>query len=148
MSETQVLEDELRLYFDYQRKLPSILERYNAVQAKLNAYGVSSPAIRDREEAKYQRGTRVYSDARLLDLIEERDRLESEVKYKTGFCARIQAMIDEADLSPEETELLQYRFEKGYSLRLIGSLFLCQKDKAKVMIDDLLSKIAKKDTVC
>lgn len=123
MGDNQTLENELRLFFDYKRKLPQIRERLDAAQAKLDTFGVSSPKIRSTEEAKYQRGTPIYSNARLLTLIEERDRLQAEVTYKTGFCARIQAMIDSADLSPEEMELLQYRYRDMYSLRLLGQMY-------------------------
>jgi hypothetical protein len=50
------------------RKLARIYEDLIELNVRINNYGVSSPKIMTIEEAKYQKGTKIYTDVPLLEL--------------------------------------------------------------------------------
>ena len=142
MEDIKVIEEELRLYYIYVTQLPHLEDKLYEVSAELNSFGIHSPTIRSSEEAKYQRGTPIYSDRNLVELIFEEEAMQKELEYKKSFCIRVKGMLDQ--LSADDVELIEYRYKYRYSLRLMGQMYYCNKDsiseKLKVILLTMLKK--------
>ena len=102
----------------------------------MNIYGVKSPRIISQEEAKYQKGTMVYSDAALLEKIELRDSLIKDYLYKDWYCLKIQEFLEH--LQPDDVELLSMRFEMRYTLRQIADIYYSNKDSIQKRIQEIM----------
>ena len=77
----QVIDRELRNHYEYKKQLEEVNERIAEIDAQLTSIG--SPRIMSPDEAKYQKGTRIYSDINMLELFQEQDQLiEQRYKYK------------------------------------------------------------------
>ncbi len=143
MNDYSTVEENLRDYYRFRREIPRIREKLEEVSARLNAFGVSSPQIRSLEEAKYQRGTKIYSTVNLLELIEKEDWYRAELTYKTTFCERMEQMIEDADLTADEEELLHNRYGRGYSLRLLAMMDNSNKNTISRRIHAILARFEK-----
>lgn len=139
MEDIKAIEEEIRLYYIYIAQIPHLEEKLFEISSELNSFGIHSPKIRSTEEVKYQRGTVIYSDRNLLELIFSEELMQKELEYKKEFCIRIKGMLDQ--LSPEEQELIEYRYKYRYSLRLLAQMYLSNKDSVYLRLSSIIKKI-------
>lgn len=95
----------------YCQKLVRIYDALKDINARINTFGVSSPKLMTIEEAKYQKGTRIYSDVPLLELFAEEDRLKEEYEWLRQVCSRTRRKLSAMFLDTEELTILHYRYE-------------------------------------
>ena len=89
-----------------------IWERLQEIAIELNG-SVKSPSIRSEEEAKYQRGTRIYK-SNIIELMNEEEVLSHQYEmYETE-------LNDIQHFLANEIELLYQRYECGRSFETIG----------------------------
>lgn len=105
------------------RGLSGKYEKLCELEARLDSFGVSSPTIRSKEEAKYQRGTRIYSDRPLLELLDEEERLSKEIRLDIEVIHAIASNLQALQLNEFQTDLLYYYFEKRWTYNQIGERF-------------------------
>lgn len=141
MTETwfKSVEYRINVFLDYCYELPALYDQINQIQSELNIYGVKSPRIISQEEAKYQKGTKVYTDAALLEKIELRDSLIKDYLYKDWFCLKIQEFLE--TLSSEDVELLSMRYERRCTLRQMAVMLYSNKDSIQKRLSLILEKI-------
>jgi len=133
----QQVDRELRSYYFYLQKLDRIQEKIYEIDVKLTSVG--SPPIRSSEEAKYQRGTRIYSDINLLELFEEQDELIKQKQDLIYLVSRMQKRL--CRLSDEEMKLIEQRYRFKKTLRELAATMCSNKDTLKMRIDKLLLKL-------
>jgi hypothetical protein len=78
---------------------------------------VRSPAIRSEEEAKYQRGTRIYK-SNIIELMNEEEMLSRQYDMYETELNDIQRFLEK--LTDNEIVLLYERYECGRSFETIG----------------------------
>ena len=139
MIETQDAETRIKFFVQCARSLPRLYEQAQECSILLNNYGVSSPRIMSLEEAKYQKGTRIYSNINLLEAIEAET--EAWVKYHEAslYCGRMGRQF--AKLDEFELDLLYYKYECAMTLDQIGALIGYSKSHTKRLIDNVLRKL-------
>ena len=81
----QVIDRELRNHYEYKKQLEEVNERIAEIDEQLTSIG--SPRIMSPDEAKYQKGTKIYSDINMLELFQEQDQL---IKQKQDEQRRVQ----------------------------------------------------------
>lgn len=129
---------ELRLFVAYARSLIRLYEEANEVSMRLNTYGVSSPKILSPEEAKYQKGTKIYSNINLLDLMEQESAAWGEYHRASSYCNRMARSF--IGLDDEELMLLYLRYEKGYTFEQIGMIINYSAVHARRLLFKCLEK--------
>ena len=97
-------------------RIVDIWDRLQEIAIELNGL-VRSPSIRSEEEAKYQRGTRIYK-SNIIELMNEEEMLSKQYKMYETELSDIQNFLTK--LSDKEIELLYERFECGRSFETIG----------------------------
>lgn len=97
-------------------RVVDIWDRLQEIARELNG-SVRSPSIRSEEEAKYQRGTRIYK-CNIIELMNEEEMLSKQYKMYETELSDIQNFLTK--LSDKEIELLYERFECGRSFETIG----------------------------
>ncbi len=102
------------------RKLARIYEDLIELNVRINNYGVSSPKIMTIEEAKYQKGTKIYTDVPLLELFAEEDALKREYKVTSAMCSLIKVKLASLQLSDSDLKLLYYRYERNFTYEQIA----------------------------
>ena len=135
--ELQVIDRELRNHYEYKKQLETVNERITEIDVKLTSVG--SPPIRSIEEAKYQRGTRIYSDVNLLELFEEQDELIKQKQDLIYLIGRVQVKLNK--LNDEELQLIEQRYRFKKTLRELAATMCSNKDTLKMRIDKLLLKL-------
>lgn len=110
---------DLTLHFDSLRELCQLSEKIHETRRQLAALrspSPQSPRIRSKAEAKYQRGTRVYTDEPLLTALERADALQAEIsaleaQYGTAVLSfsRTASILSAASFSPYELGLIYDR---------------------------------------
>lgn len=133
----QQVDRELRSYYFYLKKIERLQEKIYEIDVKLTSVG--SPPIRSLEEAKYQRGTRIYSDVNLLELFEEQDELIKQKQDLIYLVSRMQKRL--CRLSDEEMKLIEQRYRFKKTLRELAATMCSNKDTLKMRIDNLLLKL-------
>lgn len=108
-------EAEIKYLYVSKKVLKKKKARIKEIDALLNAYGVASPQIRSSEEAKYQRGTKIYTDMPLMELFTEQDQLIEECRAREAVCALIQEKLDALGLTKQEERLLFFRYQRDYT---------------------------------
>ena len=138
IDELEAVDKQLRLFIYYCQSLPILWE--DAKQAEDDYYSgaLKAPPIKSSEEAKYKKSTSCPID-RMAEMIQRKDDLMAEYKHRADFCRQIQEKLME--LSNDEIELLYWRYEREFSLRLIGQMYFTNKDTVKARIDKILQKI-------
>ena len=99
---------DIEYYYRTRRKIKRITARIKEIDTELDSYGVSSPRILSKEEAKYQKGTRIHTDAPLLELISEKDDLDKELAMAESICRQIESKMDALQLTQEEKKMPTY----------------------------------------
>lgn len=133
----QQVDRELRSYYFYLKKIERLQEKIYEIDVKLTSVG--SPPIRSLEEAKYQRGTRIYSDINLLELFEEQDELIKQKQDLIYLVSRMQKRL--CRLSDEEMKLIEQRYRFKKTLRELAILENSNKDTIFKQIEKTLRKL-------
>ena len=94
------------------QELIRLYDQIREIDIQLNNYGISSPKIMSLEEAKYQKGTKIYSDVPLLELIAKQDDLVREYVFLTESCSRVKKKLIRMDLNSNDLMILYYRYER------------------------------------
>ena len=130
---------ELRDYYFYIEKLKNINDEIKRIDVKLN--GIGSPAIRNPEEAKYQRGTVIFSNLNMLELFEEQDKLQEQKRDCLYIIKRTEKKLQRLD--KEELKLVELRYNQKKTLRQLADIMHSNKDTVKFKIDEILILLVK-----
>lgn len=133
----QVIDRELRNHYEYKKQLEMVNEHIAEIDVKLTSVG--SPPIRSIEEAKYQRGTKIYSDINLLELFEEQDELIRKKQDLTYLISRMQKRLSR--LSDEEMKLIEQRYRFKKTLRELAVDEYGGKSTMSRRLDEILIKL-------
>lgn len=133
----QQVDRELRSYYFYLQKIERLQEKIYEIDVKLTSVG--SPPIRSLEEAKYQRGTKIYSDVNLLELFEEQDELIKQKQDLIYLVSRMQKRL--CRLSDEEMKLIEQRYRFKKTLRELAVKMDSNKDTINAKINMVISKL-------
>lgn len=137
IDDLEAVDKQLRLFIYYCQSLPILWE--DAKQAEDEYYygALKAPPIKSSEEAKYKKSTSCPID-RMAEMIQRKDDLMAEYKRRAEFCKQIQKKLIE--LSPDEIELLYWRYEKEMSLRLLGTIYGYGKSQMSRILEKILFK--------
>ncbi len=133
----QVIDRELRNHYEYRRQLEDVTYRIAEIDAQLTSVG--SPRIMSPEEAKYQKGTRIYSNLNMLDLFQEQDELMKQKQDLLYLISRVQARLNK--LNDEELKLIEQRYKYKKTLRELAQNMYNGKSTMSRRLDDILLKL-------
>ena len=136
----QVIDRELRNHYEYKKQLEMVNERIAEIDTQLTSIG--SPRIMSPEEAKYQKGTKIYSNLNMLDLFQEQDQLIKQKQDLLYLISRVQVKLNK--LSDEELKLIEQRYKYRKTLRELAAEMCSNKDTVQMQIITILSKIVEK----
>lgn len=117
-------------------RLVEIWDRLQEINRELNG-AVRSPSIRSEEEAKYQRGTRIYR-CNIIELMNEEDILSKQYRMYETEINDIQRFLEK--LTDNEIELLYERYECGRSFETIGYILGYDHSVVQRKIKNILRK--------
>nr|DAN80830.1 MAG TPA: Protein of unknown function (DUF1492) [Caudoviricetes sp.] len=117
-------------------RLVEIWDRLQEINRELNG-AVRSPSIRSEEEAKYQRGTRIYRCS-IIELMNEEDILSKQYRMYETELNDIQRFLEK--LTDNEIELLYERYECGRSFETIGYILGYDHSVVQRKIKNILRK--------
>ena len=135
----QVIDRELRNHYMYKRKLEEVSYRIAEIDAQLTSIG--SPRIMSEDEAKYQKGTKIYSNLNMLDLFQEQDDLMREKQDLIYLISRVQVKLNL--LNDEEIGLIEKRYRNKKTLRELAIELCSNKDTIYYQIEKILAKLKK-----
>ncbi len=133
----QVIDRELRNHYEYKRQLEIVNERIAEIDAQLTSIG--SPKIMSTDEAKYQKGTRIYSDINMLELFQEQDQLIKQKQDLLYLISRVQVRLNKLD--EEDMQLLEQRYKYKKTLRELAQNAYNGKSTMSRKLDDILLKL-------
>ena len=133
----QVIDRELRNHYEYKKQLETVNERIAEIDAQLTSIG--SPRIMSPEEAKYQKGTRIYSDINMLELFQEQDQLIKQKQDLLYLISRVQVKLNKLDA--EELKLIEQRYKYKKTLRELAQNMYNGKSTMSRRLDDILLKL-------
>lgn len=133
----QVIDRELRNHYEYKKQLEEVNERIAEINAQLTSIG--SPRIVSPEEAKYQKGTRIYSDINMLELFQEQDQLIKQKQDLLYLISRVQVKLNKLD--EEDIKLLEQRYKYKKTLRELAQNAYNGKSTMSRKLDDILLKL-------
>ena len=133
----QVIDRELRNHYEYKKQLEAVNERIAEIDAQLTSIG--SPRIMSPEEAKYQKGTRIYSDINMLELFQEQDQLIKQKQDLLYLISRVQVKLNKLD--EEDMKLIEQRYKYKQSLRKLAQNMYHGKSTMSRRLDEVLWKI-------
>ena len=133
----QVIDRELRNHYEYKKQLEEVNERIAEIDAQLTSSG--SPRILSPEEAKYQKGTRIYSDINMLELFQEQDQLIKQKQDLLYLISRVQVKLNKLDA--EELKLIEQRYKYKKTLRELAAEMCSNKDSTNKQIENVLIKL-------
>lgn len=133
----QVVDRELRNHYEYKKQLDTVNERIAEIDAQLTSIG--SPRIMSPDEAKYQKGTRIYSDINMLELFQEQDQLIKQKQDLLYLISRVQAKLNKLD--DEELKLIEQRYKYKKTLRELAAEMCSNKDTINAKINMVISKL-------
>ena len=133
----QVIDRELRNHYEYKKQLEEVNERIAEIDAQLTSIG--SPRIVSSEEAKYQKGTRIYSDINMLELFQEQDQLIKQKQDLLYLISRVQVKLNKLD--EEDMQLLEQRYKYKETLRDLAQNTYNGKSTMSRKLDDILLKL-------
>lgn len=133
----QVIDRELRNHYEYKKQLEMVNERIAEIDAQLTSIG--SPRIVSPEEAKYQKGTRIYSDINMLELFQEQDQLIKQKQDLLYLISRVQVKLNKLD--EEDMQLLEQRYKYKKTLRELAAEMCSNKDSMNKQIENVLIKL-------
>lgn len=133
----QVIDRELRNHYEYRRQLEDVTYRIAEIDAQLTSVG--SPRIVSPEEAKYQKGTRIYSDINMLELFQEQDRLIKQKQDLLYLISRVQVKLNKLD--EVDMQLIEQRYKYKKTLRELAQNMYNGKSTMSRRLDDILLKL-------
>ena len=133
----QVIDRELRNHYEYRRQLEDVTYRIAEIDAQLTSIG--SPRIVSPEEAKYQKGTRIYSDINMLELFQEQDQLIKQKQDLLYLISRVQVKLNRLD--EEDMQLIEQRYKYKKTLRELAQNMYNGKSTMSRRLDDILLKL-------
>ena len=133
----QVIDRELRNHYEYKKQLEEVNERIAEIDAQLTSIG--SPRIVSPEEAKYQKGTRIYSDINMLELFQEQDLLIKQKQDLLYLISRVQVKLNKLD--EEDMQLLEQRYKYKKTLRELAIEMCSNKDTLRMKIEEIMKKL-------
>lgn len=133
----QVIDRELRNHYEYKKQLETVNERIAEIDTQLTSIG--SPRIMSPEEAKYQKGTRIYSDINMLELFQEQDQLIKQKQDLLYLISRVQVKLNKLD--EEDIKLLEQRYKYKKTLRDLAQNAYNGKSTMSRKLDDILLKL-------
>ena len=133
----QVIDRELRNHYEYKKQLETVNERIAEIDTQLTSIG--SPKIMSPEEAKYQKGTRIYSDINMLELFQEQDQLIKQKQDLLYLISRVQVKLNKLD--EEDIKLLEQRYKYKKTLREMAAEMCSNKDSMNKQIENVLIKL-------
>lgn len=133
----QVIDRELRNHYEYRRQLEDVNERIAEIDAQLTSIG--SPRIVSPEEAKYQKGTRIYSDINMLELFQEQDQLIKQKQDLLYLISRVQVKLNKLD--EVDMQLIEQRYKYKKTLREMAQNTYNGKSTMSRKLDDILLKL-------
>lgn len=117
-------------------RVVDIWDRLQEIDNELNG-GVKSPTIRSEDEAKYQRGTRIYR-CNIVELMNEEEILIKQYQMYEAELNDIQLFLEK--LTDNEIELLYERYECGRSFETIGYILGYDHSVVQRKIKNILRK--------
>ena len=135
----QVVDRELRNHYEYRRQLEDVNYRIAEIDAQLTSIG--SPRIMSTDEAKYQKGTRIYSDINMLELFQEQDQLIKQKQDLLYLISRVQVKLNKLD--EEDMQLIEQRYKYKKTLRELAQNTYNGKSTMSRKLDEILIKITK-----
>lgn len=135
--ELQVIDRELRNHYEYKKQLEEVNEHIAEIDAQLTSIG--SPRIMSPDEAKYQKGTKIYSDINMLELFQEQDQLIKQKQDLLYLISRVQARLNK--LNDEELKLIEQRYKYKKTLRELAQNMYNGKSTMSRRLDDILLKL-------
>lgn len=133
----QVIDRELRNHYEYKRQLEDVNYRIAEIDAQLTSIG--SPKIMSPDEAKYQKGTRIYSDINMLELFQEQDQLIKQKQDLLYLINRVQVKLNKLD--EEDMRLIEQRYKHKKTLRELAQNTYNGKSTMSRKLDDILLKL-------
>lgn len=133
----QVIDRELRNHYEYKKQLEMVNERIAEIDAQLTSIG--SPRIVSPEEAKYQKGTRIYSDINMLELFQEQDLLIKQKQDLLYLISRVQVKLNKLD--GVDMQLIEQRYKYKKTLRELAQNMYNGKSTMSRRLDDILLKL-------
>lgn len=133
----QVIDRELRNHYEYRRQLEDVTYRIAEIDAQLTSIG--SPRIMSPEEAKYQRGTKIYSNINMFELLQEQDLLIKQKQDLLYLISRVQVKLNKLD--EEDMQLLEQRYKYKKTLRELAQNTYNGKSTMSRKLDDILLKL-------
>lgn len=133
----QVIDRELRNHYEYKKQLEEVNERIAEIDAQLTSIG--SPRIMSPDEAKYQKGTRIYSDVNMLELFQEQDQLIKQKQDLLYLISRVQVKLNKLD--EEDMQLLKQRYKYKKTLRELAAEMCSNKDSVSKLLESIMGKI-------
>lgn len=135
----QVIDRELRNHYEYRRQLEDVNYRIAEIDAQLTSIG--SPKIMSTDEAKYQKGTRIYSDINMLELFQEQDQLIKQKQDLLYLISRVQVKLNKLD--EEDTLLIEQRYKYKKTLRELAQNMYNGKSTMSRRLDEVLLRLIK-----
>lgn len=133
----QVVDRELRNHYEYKKQLETVNERIAEIDAQLTSIG--SPRIMSPDEAKYQKGTRIYSDINMLELFQEQDQLIKQKQDLLYLISRVQVKLNKLD--EEDMRLLEQRYKYKKTLRELAVVMCSNKDSVSKLLESIMRKM-------
>ena len=133
----QVIDRELRNHYEYKKQLETVNERIAEIDAQLTS--IRSPKIMSPDEAKYQKGTKIYSNLNMLDLFQEQDELMKQKQDLLYLISRVQVKLNKLD--EEDTLLIEQRYKYKKTLRELAAEMCSNKDSMNKQIENVLIKL-------
>ena len=133
----QVIDRELRNHYEYKKQLEEVNERIAEIDAQLTSIG--SPRIVSPEEAKYQKGTRIYSDINMLELFQEQDQLIKQKQDLLYLISRVQVKLNKLD--EVDMQLIEQRYKYKKTLRELAVEMCSNKDTLRMKIEEIMKKL-------
>lgn len=133
----QIIDRELKNHYMYKRKLEEVSYRIAEIDAQLTSIG--SPRIMSEDEAKYQKGTRIYSDINMLELFQEQDQLIKQKQDLLYLISRVQVKLNRLD--EEDMQLIEQRYKYKKTLRELAQNMYNGKSTMSRRLDDILLKL-------
>ena len=133
----RVIDRELKNHYAYKRKLEEVNYRIGEIDAQLTSIG--GPRIMSEDEAKYQKGTKIYSNINMLDLFQEQDELMKQKQDLMYLIDRIQVKLNR--LNNKELRLIEQRYKHGKTLRELAIDEYVTKNTVCRRINEILLKL-------
>lgn len=133
----QVIDRELRNHYEYKKQLEMVNERIAEIDAQLTSIG--SPRIVSPEEAKYQKGTKIYNNLNMLDLFQEQDELMKQKQDLLYLISRVQVKLNKLD--EVDMQLIEQRYKYKKTLRELAAEMCSNKDSMNKQIENVLIKL-------